>query len=229
MHVLERTQKVSKKRTHTIPWGGRFRAHALGENPEGAPRDTPAGIASTLLDDRNRSHTSPLGREGQGARSRGEPRRCSKRHSRGVHNNTLARRKSSPTPVPWGERFRVHILERTQKVHQETLPRRTLQPSNTQEITPKTHNTGSRRQSCSNRELQTTKEKRPHTRPMGRKIHGTRSQGEPRRCSTRHSRGAHNTQSRRRFQGAQNTPRTRQQHTINHNLKTGAKQTHNHH
>ena len=48
---------------------------------------------------------------------------------RGAHNNTLERRKTSPTPVPWGGRFRVHVLGRIQKVHQETLPRRTQQPN----------------------------------------------------------------------------------------------------
>ena len=38
----------------TIPWGGRVRAHALGESPEGTPRDTPAG--PTTNTERTRTH-----------------------------------------------------------------------------------------------------------------------------------------------------------------------------
>ena len=75
----------------------------------------------------------PMGRKAQGARSRGEPRRCSNRHSRGAHNkqtahrsppkntqhreqttntskqNTSERQKTSP-PLPWGGRLRAHAL-----------------------------------------------------------------------------------------------------------------------
>jgi len=84
---------------------------------------------------KNWPHNSPLGWKAQGARSRGEPRRCSKRHSRGAHNNhtahgkppkhntphgeqktvaskqsTLERHKTDHIPIPWGRRLRAHDL-----------------------------------------------------------------------------------------------------------------------
>jgi len=97
--------------------------------------------------DRKLAHTSPLGWKAQGARSRGEPRRCSKRHSRGAHNNQSALRsppkntvaqgaedsrvrtehlrktENQPTLVPWDGRLRAHALGETQKVLQTTLSR----------------------------------------------------------------------------------------------------------
>jgi len=36
-----------QKTSPPLPWGGWLRAHALGENPEGVPRDTPAGHTTT--------------------------------------------------------------------------------------------------------------------------------------------------------------------------------------
>jgi len=84
---------------------------------------------------KNWSLTSPMGRKAQGARSRGEPRRCSKRLSRGAHKNctahgkspkqhtqhgeyktvaskqnTLERHKTDHTLIPWGGRLRAHAL-----------------------------------------------------------------------------------------------------------------------
>ena len=214
-----RTQKVFQE---TLPRGSQ-QPHSAREIPQTkhATRGAEDSRVQTehFRKTKNWPHTSLLGRKAQGTRSLGEPRRCSKRHSRGAHSNTLERQKTSPTPVPWGGRLRVHALGRTQKVLQETLPRRTQQPHSAQEPTPKTRNMGSRRQSRPDRALQTTKKKRLHTSPLGRNAHGAQSPEEPRRCSKRHSRGAHNKQSGCRIQGAkkehvQDTPTYYTQDTI---------------
>jgi len=102
-----------------------FSGFSLGQNRVSKP--------GQILRKTKNQPTTPLGRKAQGARSRGESRRCSKRHSRGAHNNQTAhrsppnntqhreqttitseqntseRQKTSP-PLPWGGRLRAHAL-----------------------------------------------------------------------------------------------------------------------
>jgi len=121
----DRTPQKDQKLAHTSPLGWKAQGARSRENPEGAPRDTPAGHTTTKQrtgappktrntgsrqqsrpnrtpqKDRKLAHHSPWA-EGSGRTLSGEPRRCSKRQSRGAHNNQTALRNPPKNTVVQG-------------------------------------------------------------------------------------------------------------------------------
>jgi len=127
-----------EQKIHTIPWGGRLRAHALGESPEGAPRDTPAGPTT---------NTQCTGSPPNNNTQHGEQQTVASKQ------NTVGKNKKH-TQYPGAEGSGRTLLGRAQKVLQETLPRGPQQIHRAREAHQKTtRNTGSRKQSRPNKTL----------------------------------------------------------------------------
>jgi len=197
----EQNTSERQKTSPPLPWGGRLRAHAFGENPEGALRDTPAGRTTT-----KQRTGAPTKTRNAGSRQQSRPNRTPQKDRKLAHHS------------PGAEGFRAHAFgENPEGAPRDTPAGHTTTKQRTG-APPKTRRRREQKTVASEQNTSERQKTSPHQSP-GMEGSGRTLSGEPRRCSMRPSRGSHNNQTRRRIQGAkqeqvQDTPTCHTQYTM---------------